>query len=171
LQSEAKNPITAWFGHARPFDFELAFEPAEGIQRFQVGTPHVLSLVALDAALDCFDGVSMEDVRAKSVALTELFVALVDARLGDAFEVVSPRDPEVRGSQIGLRHDHAHAIVAALIDRGVIGDFRSPDIARFGFAPLYLRFVDVWDAVDLMVDVVESETWKLDEYSIRKAVT
>jgi kynureninase len=171
LQERFSNPIRGWFGHARPFDFDLGFDPAEGIDRIRVGTPHLLSMVALDEALGVFDGLDMALVRSKSVALTDLFISLVDDRLPGVFDLATPRLPDRRGSQVSLRHPDAYPVVQALIDRGVIGDFRAPDIARFGFAPLYLRHVDVWDAVDVLVDVMGTESWRRPSYAIRNAVT
>ncbi len=162
-----RNPITGWFGHAAPFEFSLEFVPAEGISRARVGTPHVLGLVALDAALDVFDEVDMGYVRAKSLALTDVFMDLV----GGWMEVATPRDPERRGSQVSLRHTHAFPIVQALIAHGVVGDFRTPDIARFGFAPLYVRYVDVWDAAAALRKVIESGEWKDPQFLVRGEVT
>jgi kynureninase len=171
-QDRFRNPIQGWFGHAAPFEFRLEFEAAPGVDRVRVGTPHVLSLAALDAALDVFDGVDLVAVRAKSVALTELFLALVDERLdGTGFGVASPREPSRRGSQVSLGHPAGYAVVQALIDRGVIGDFRSPDLCRFGFSPLYGRFVDVWDAVDRLADVMAMGSWKDGRNRVRAAVT
>lgn len=169
-QSEFVNPVTGWFGHAAPFEFSLVFTPADGIGRARIGTPHILSLAALDAALDVFDGLDVEAVRAKSLALTALFMDLVDERL-EGFEIVTPRNPDRRGSQVSLRHEHAYPIVQALIDRDIIGDFRMPDIARFGFAALYVRFVDVWDAVDTLAAVMETDAWKHPRYQVRRTVT
>jgi kynureninase len=165
-----RNPITGWFGHAAPFEFSLEFVPAEGIGRARVGTPHVLGLVALDAALDIFDDVDMGLVREKSLALTGLFMDLVEGWAGEV-SVATPRDPERRGSQVSLRHEHAFPIVQALIARNVIGDFRTPDIARFGFAPLYLRYVDVWDAAVAIREVFDTGEWQDPRFSVRPVVT
>ncbi|MEX1044210.1 MAG: kynureninase [Acidimicrobiia bacterium] len=165
-----RNPITGWFGHAAPFDFDLSFVPAEGIARARVGTPHVLSLVALDSALDVFDEVDMAEVRKKSVSLTSLFIDLVQqADLG--LRLVSPLDPARRGSQVCFAHPDGYSIIQALIERGVIGDFRAPDILRFGFAPLYVSHTDVFDAVRILVDVVSSEVFRDARYSTKNAVT
>jgi kynureninase len=165
-----RNPITGWFGHVAPFDFDRAFFPADGIARVMVGTPHVLSLISLDAALDVFDEVQMSEVRAKSVSLTTLFIDLVrEADLG--LELVSPTDAVIRGSQVCLAHPQGYAIVQALIDRGVIGDFRAPDILRFGFAPLYVSHTDVFDAVAALADVVSSGVFRDPRYQTRSTVT
>ncbi len=171
LHDVMRNPILGWFGHARPFDFDLEFDPADGVDRLRVGTPHVLSLVALDEALEVFDIVDLEDVRTKSERLTGLFIDLVERRLPGVFRVATPRAPERRGSQVSLRHPQAYGVVQAMVARGVIGDFRMPDVARFGFAPLYIRYVDVWDAVDQLVDVMKREAWDDPRYQVRNAVT
>ena len=170
-QSAWDQPITGWFGHARPFDMDRSFEPAEGITRMASGTPPVLALSALDTALDVFDGVAMDELRAASLSLTDLFIALVEDRLGDTFEVITPREHARRGSQVSLRHDEAYGVVQALIERGVVGDFRTPDVARFGFAPLYVRHVDVFDAVEHLVAVIQSEEHLRPAYAVRNAVT
>ena len=169
-RAAARNPLSGWFGHAAPFAFEPGFRAAEGADRFLVGTPPVLSMTALDAAMDVWDGVEMAEVRAKSVALTEAFVALVERRCPD-LRLASPRDPGERGSQVSFRHEHAYPIVRALIERGVVGDFRAPDVARFGFAPLYLRHVDVWDAAEAVAEVMGTRAWDEPRHHARAAVT
>jgi kynureninase len=169
-QGEAVNPLSGWFAHAAPFAFETGFRPAEGADRFLCGTPPVLSMSALDAALDLWDGLSMAEVRAKSVSLTETFLALVERRCPE-LALASPRDPAERGSQVSLRHEHAYPIMRALIERGVVGDFRAPDIARFGFAPLYVSHADVWDAVEVMADIMASRAWDEPRHHARSAVT
>ena len=165
-------PIAGWMGHAAPFALERDYRPAPGIARMLAGTPPILSMSALDAALDAFDGVSMINVRAKSLALTDYFIALVEDRLSGYGVVVEvPQRHEQRGSQVCLRHPGAYGLVQALIARGVVGDFRDPDYARFGFTPLYLRFVDVWDAVEHMDQVLRARAWDAPEYAVRAAVT
>ena len=170
-QADLDQPLSGWMGHARPFDMELGYEPVEGIGRLASGTPPVLALAALDAALDVFDGVDPASMREVSLSLTDYFIALVDSRLTDVLEVVTPRDQDRRGSQVSLRHEHAYGIVQALIARGVVGDFRTPDIARFGFAPLYVTHADVYDAVDHLVAVMENEEFARAEYLTRNPVT
>jgi kynureninase len=164
-------PVTGWFGHARPFDMDRTFAPADGITRMASGTPPVLALSALDAALDVFDGVSLDELRAASLSLTDLFISLVDERLGSTYDVITPRVHAVRGSQVSLRHDDAYGVVQALIARGVIGDFRTPDVARFGFAPLYVTHADVFDAVSQLEAVMEHAEHLRPEYAVRNAVT
>jgi kynureninase len=170
-QGVVENPLPGWLGHARPFDFELHYEPAEGMQAFVTSSPSIIALAALDGALDVWDRVSMAQVRAKSLALTDLFIALIEERLAGVFEIVTPRDHARRGSQVALAHPEGYAIIQALIERGVIGDFRAPDICRFGFTPLYLRFVDVYDAVDRIAEVMASGTFRDERFKVRLAVT
>lgn len=157
-QDSAELPLTGWQGHAAPFDLDDTFTAAAGIDRARIGSPQILSMLALEAALDVFDELSMADVRAKSLALTDLVICYADAFLSDV-ELVTPREPGRRGGQVSLRHPHAYEVVQALIARGVIGDFRAPDIIRLGFAPLYLRFADVWDAMAELRDVLESHAY------------
>jgi kynureninase len=171
-QDALDQPIPGWMGHAAPFALERDYRPAPGVARLLAGTPPIMSMSALDAALDAFEGVSMTDVRAKSLALTDYFIALIEERLttyGVTVEV--PRRHEERGSQVCLHHPGAYGLVQALIARGVVGDFRDPDYARFGLTPLYLRFVDIWDAVDHMAAVLRSRAWEAPEFAVRAAVT
>ena len=172
-----RQPLAGWFGHAAPFEFESNYRPAPGIARFLCGTPPVVSLAALECGVDTLRAADtaggMVAIRDKSVALTKLFIELVDRRCaGHGLSVVTPREPDQRGSQVSLSHaEGAYAIIQALIARRVVGDFRAPDILRFGFTPLYTRFVDVWDAVDRLAHVLESGEWRDDRFHIRAAVT
>jgi kynureninase len=134
---------------------ERDYRPAAGMSRLRVGSRPSCLWRPSDAALDAFDGVQPAQLRAKSLALTSLFVSLVDERVGSAVEVLTPRAEEQRGSQVSLRHPRAAEVVERLIAADVVGDFRTPDIARFGFAPMYVRFVDVWDAVDRLAGVLD----------------
>ncbi|MGW0802246.1 kynureninase [Nonomuraea sp. NPDC002799] len=163
----AENALSGWNGHAEPFAFEQDFRPAPSIRRFAVSTPHVLSFAALEAALDVWEQVPMAAVRAKSMALTSLFIELV----GDALELASPADPAARGSQVSFRHPDGYPVMRALIDRGVHGDFRAPDILRFGFAPLYIGYTDVYDAATTLLEVLDKELWREEAYARRLAVT
>lgn len=162
-QAELSNPITGWFGHVRPFDFDPEFRPAEGIDRMRVGTSHVLSLSVLDAALDVFDAVDREEVWKRGNGLVSHLLEGFDS-LG--LDVITPRDPAERGSQASFRHPRSYAIVQALIDRGVIGDFRTPDVARFGVAPLYVSHRDVAIALAELADVLAGED--LDAHAVRR---
>ena len=169
-QEVLDQPITGWWGHARPFDMTLDFEPAPGAQRMVVGTPPVLALSALDAALEVFDGVDPQELRTASLALTDLFIEQVESRT-TGFELITPRDHARRGSQVAFRHPDAYGVVQALIARGVVGDFRSPDVARFGFAPLYVTPTDVVTAVDRLVAVLAADEHRAPAYRTRNAVT
>ena len=159
-------------GHAAPFAFEQSYRPADGITRHLCGTPSVLALTALEEGVALMLDADMEEIRRKSILLTETFIALVEQECsGHGFSLASPRESSRRGSQVCLRHPDGYAIVQALIGRGVIGDFREPDILRFGFAPLYIGFRDVWSAVSVLSDVMEGGDWDRPEYKIRAAVT
>ncbi|MFD8598888.1 kynureninase [Kitasatospora sp. NPDC059646] len=164
----ARQPLTGWFGHARQFDFEPGYRPAEGVTRFLTGTPPVLGLAALEASLDVWELADPAAVRAKSLELTDLFMHLT-ADLD--VEAVTPRDPARRGSQVALRHPEGYRIVQALIARGVIGDFRAPDLMRFGFTPLYLSRTDVHDAATALREVLASGEWREDRFARRGEVT
>ncbi|GII95710.1 kynureninase [Sinosporangium siamense] len=170
-QADAENVLSGWYGHAEPFAFEPHFRPAEGVRRFAVSTPHVLSGVALSAALEMWKRVDLHAVRAKSVALTSLFIDLVEAGGDRGLTLASPRDPDERGSQVSFLHPDGYPVMRALIDRGVHGDYRAPSLLRFGFAPLYLRYVDVWDAAALIGEVLDKELWRDERYAQRLAVT
>ncbi len=170
-QGQLRNPLPGWLGHARPFDFELTYEPADGMQAFVTSSPSIVALAALDGALDIWDRTSMDQVRVKSLALTDLFIGLAEERLPGIFEVVTPLDHARRGSQVALRHPEGYGIIQALIENGVIGDFRAPDICRFGFTPLYLRFVDVFDAVERISGVMATESFRDDRFAVHNAVT
>jgi len=165
-------PLSGWMGHADPFAFTSIYEPAPGIGRYLCGTPPILSMAALECGVDLLLEADMQQVRAKSLALTDLFIYLVDMRCaGYGLELVTPRDHAIRGSQVSFRHPQGYALMQALIAASVIGDFRAPDIVRFGFAPLYLRFVDVWDAVDRLLHILESRAWDREEFHRLKPVT
>lgn len=163
--------LWGWMGHAAPFAFEGGYRPATGIMRQLVGTPSILAMAALEVGIDLWLEVDRTTARHKSEALGNLFISLVDDLPGFDLEVASPRDPTQRGSQVSLRHPHADRVMRALIDHGVIGDFRRPDLMRFGFAPLYTRYVDVWDAVLRLGQVLRSHAWARPEYGHALAVT
>ncbi len=158
-------PLSGWMGHSSPFAFDHDYQAGDSMLRFLTGTPNILSLVALDAALDVFSGLALGELRSKSIALSELFIERIDATssLND-LELVSPRNSEHRGSQLAYRHSHAFAISQALIDHHVVVDFRAPDIIRFGFTPLYLRYQDVWNAVEILISIVEKKLYTNDKY-------
>jgi kynureninase len=164
--------LSGWLGHAAPFEFDDIYLPAPGIDRFQCGTPGILSMAALECGLDVMLEADMTDLRAKSSALGDLFIALMSERCGAfGFTLACPKDAEQRGSQVSFHHREGYAIMQAVIARGVIGDFRAPDILRFGFAPLYNSYEDVWRAVEAIRTVMESGEWQNDKYAQRAAVT
>jgi kynureninase len=158
-------------GHAEPFAFLDEYRPAEGMIRFLTGTPSILALAALDAGLSTFDGIAMADVRAKARALSQAFVDAVEARCSDEVRLASPRDPARRGSHVVFAHPQGYAVMQALIARGVIGDFRVPDLMRFGFTPLYTRFVDAVRAAEALAEILQSREWDSPRFHARTKVT
>lgn len=162
--------LSGWLGHDAPFAFELNYRPGPGIERMRVGTPPILQIAALDAALDVWDGLTMEEVRAASVTLSDLFIKEVEARCPD-LRLASPRDAAQRGSQVSFAFAEGYAAMQALIERGVVGDFRAPDIMRFGFTPLYVSQADVIGAVDILADVLGRRLWDDPKYQTRSRVT
>lgn len=162
--------LAGWLGHDAPFAFDLDYRPAPGIERMRVGTPPVIQLTALEAALEVWDDVDMQDLRAASVALQEKFIFEVETR-APVLSLASPRDAALRGSQVSFRFENGYAAMQALIDRGVIGDFRAPDIMRFGFTPLYLDEADVLAAVDHIETVMRDRLWDDPAYMTRQRVT
>ena len=167
---QAATPVRGWFGHARPFAFDLGYQPAPGAERFLDGSPPVLSMAALETALEVFEGVEIAALDARAGELTGLFIDLVDLHLGDEVEVITPRDAAQRGAQVSLRHDAAGPLSRALITRGVIGDHRPPDLVRFGFAPLYVTRVEVVEAVEHLADLLRSRDWDRPEYRTERVV-
>ncbi len=172
LQAALRMPLTGWLGHAEPFAFDPDYRPAEGIARAIVGTPPVLSLAALEVGVDLLTEVPMAALRGKSLRLTGLVMDLIAQECaGCGFELLTPREPKRRGSQVSFSHPDSYAIMQALIARGVIGDFRAPDVLRLGLAPLYLRFVDIWDAVAVLRAVISSGEWREARFAMRRSVT
>ena len=170
LQAQAQNPLSGWMGHAAPFAFESAHRQGEGMARWLCGTPSILAMAALEAGLDTFEGVEMAQVEAKAQALCALFAATVAREAPGTFtSALSPGAP--RGSHVSLRHPDGYAMVQALIAEGVIGDFRDPDVLRFGFTPLYLSYAQVFDAARRVADVAVSGRWRETRFAVRGAVT
>jgi kynureninase len=164
--------LSGWFGHASPFTFEENYRPADGIARFMCGTPQVLGLTALECGVDLMRRADMCELRRKSVRLGQLFIERMDLRCAQfGFRLAGPADPERRGSQISYAHPNGYEIVQALKARDVIGDFRAPDILRFGLTPLYLRYADVAETVERLRDVCQTRAWDKPEYRERAAVT
>ena len=166
----ARPALSGWLGHEAPFAFDLDYRAGRGIERMRVGTPPILQLAALDAALDVWDIAAIADIRAKSIELTELFIAEVEARC-PTLTLASPRDPAMRGSQVSFRHPEGYAIMQALIARGVIGDFRAPDILRFGVTPLFIGEADTRRAAEILQEIMDAATWDRADYKRRAAVT
>jgi len=171
LQGELRSPLQGWMGHAQPFAFDDDYRAAPGIRSFLTGTPSILALAALDAGLDTFDGIALRDLEAKSRALSQLFVDEVEARCGREVTLASPRDPAKRASHVVFAHEQGYAVMQALIDRGVIGDFRAPDLMRFGFTPLYTRFEAVVRAAEILGDILTARAWDDPRFLERKKVT
>ncbi len=172
LQPHLHQPLSGWMGHAAPFEFSDRYRPADGVVRHLCGTPVVLGMAALEEGLNTFDGIDMGQVRAKAAALGDLFLSLIEEHCGEAgFAIACPREGMQRGSQVALRHPKGYAIMQALIADGVIGDFRAPDFLRFGLAPLYTRYADIWDAVDRLAQIMAAGRWRDERFHIRAAVT
>ncbi|MEO8407927.1 MAG: kynureninase [Oxalobacteraceae bacterium] len=169
-QAAFQNPLSGWWGHAAPFAMQPDFAASAGIRRALCGTQPIISLALVECGLDVFLQTDMQAIRAKSLALTDLFIALVEARCAShPLGLVTPRTHAERGSHVSFTHPHGYAVVQALIARGIIGDYREPEIMRFGFTPLYTRFVDVWDAVDALTQILEQQAYDL--VAERDAVT
>ncbi|WP_066590122.1 kynureninase [Sphingomonas pruni] len=166
----ARPILSGWMGHEAPFAFDLDYRPHASVERMRVGTPPVLALAVLDVALDAWAGVDMADVRAASIRLSERFIAEVETRCSD-LTLASPRDPHARGSQVSFRHPQGYAIMQALIANNVIGDFRAPDLIRFGFTPLYLSEEDVVAAAKVLERVMTERLWDDPAYATRSKVT
>ena len=166
----ARPALSGWLGHAEPFAFELGYRAGAGIERMRIGTPPVIAMAALDAALDVWDGVSIGHVRKASTELAELFIAGVETDCPE-LRLASPRDAVHRGSQVSFRHEQGLAIMQALIARGVIGDFRAPDTIRFGFTPLYLGRQEVLDAIAILAEIMASRAWNRPEFRRKALVT
>ena len=171
LQDELANPIQGWMGHAEPFAFVDDYRPVRGIARFLTGTPSILAMAALEAGIDTFDGVSMADVASKSRALSQLFVDEVEARCASEVRLASPRNPVERGSHVVFAHPEGYAVMQALIARGVIGDFRAPDLMRFGFTPLYTNYSDVVGAAEILSGILKTREWDQPQFKARAKVT
>lgn len=170
LADSAEPALSGWLGHANPFDFDLNYTPAKGVERMRCGTPPVLQLAALQEAMKVWEGVEMADLRTASIALQEQFIAEVERDVPE-LTLASPRDASLRGSQVSFRFEQGYAAMQAVIDRGVIGDFRAPDIMRFGFTPLYVDSADVSAAVAIIKDVMSNALWDNDAYKVRSRVT
>lgn len=167
-----EQPLSGWWGHRRPFDMAIGYEPAEGASRLLVGTQPILSMATMEVGIDLALRVDQQQLRAKSLALTSLFIALVEDRLSaHPLTLITPRDESLRGSHVSFRHPDGFAVMKALIAEGVVGDYREPEVLRFGFAPLYNGYAEVWDAVETLRRVLDDEIWRAPEFQERGAVT
>lgn len=165
-------PLSGWWGHSRPFDMAADYQPAQGIRRFLCGTQPILSMSLVECGLDATLQTSMAALREKSLALTDLFIRLVEQRCGQhSLALITPHEHAQRGSHVSYRHPQGYAVMQALIERGVIGDYREPEVLRFGITPLYLRHVDVWDAVETLRDILDGASWDQPRFKQRHAVT
>lgn len=170
LTDRVRPALSGWLGHESPFAFDLAYRPGQGIERMRVGTPPILQLAALDAALDVWEGVTVTELRARSLELTDAFIAGVTAACPE-LELATPMDHKSRGSQVSFRHPQGYALMQALIAAGVVGDFRAPDILRFGFTPLYIGLDDVEKAVQVLAGIMQTRSWDRAEFKQKSAVT
>jgi kynureninase len=170
LADTVEPALAGWLGHLQPFEFDLNYAPGNGIERMRVGTPPVIQLTALEVAMELWADVDMNDLRAASIALQEQFIEEIERDV-QSLTLASPRDAAIRGSQVSWRFEHGYAAMQAVIDRGVIGDFRAPDIMRFGFTPLYIDSADVSAAVKIIADVMNNNLWDTDAYKVKSRVT
>jgi kynureninase len=172
LQQSAVPALVGWWGHANPFSFSTDFVPADGVRRFQSGTQGILNMVALDAAMDAWKGVSMERLYAKAVRQCAMFTELVEQQCSEfGVSLYGERNFHQRGSHVCLQHPHAYAVIQALISRGVVGDFRAPNLMRFGFTPLYTSYVDVFDAAQHLYEVLSKRLWNKKKFLTKQSVT
>ena len=171
LQDTLQSPLPGWMGHASPFEFASSYSPAPGINCFLTGTPSILALAALEAGLSTFEGVSMAAIEAKAKAVTAFFVDAVEQGCGDELALASPRDPSTRGSHVCFAHPQGYAVMQALIARGITGDFRPPDLMRFGFAPLYNSFEDAWLAAASLSEILATREWDRTDFRRKQTVT
>ncbi|WP_197061121.1 kynureninase [Microbacterium mangrovi] len=170
--ARAKQPLSGWWGHARPFEMAVGYDPAPGAASFLVGTQPIVSLATMEVGIDIALSADGQQLRSKSLALTDLFIELVETRLaGHPLTLITPRAHADRGSHVSFLHPEGYAVMQALIARGVIGDYREPHVLRFGITPLYLGFADVWDAVESLRTVLDEELWRAPEFQVRGAVT
>ena len=170
IAGDVEPALSGWLGHLKPFEFDLEYRPGAGIERMRVGTPSIIQLASLEAALDIWDGVDMQEIRTRSIALSELFISEVEKNCPQ-LTLASPRDPAQRGSQVSFHFEEGYAAMQALISRDVIGDFRAPDIMRFGFTPLYLDEKDVIGAVEILADILATNAWDTPQFKNKAEVT
>ncbi len=167
-----RQPLSGWFGHTRQFAMEANYAPSAGIARYLCGTQPITSLAMVECGLAIFEQTDMASLRTKSLALTDLFIELVEARCAaHGLVLITPREHARRGSHVSFEHPEGYAVIQALIARGVIGDYREPRIMRFGFTPLYTSFTEVWDAVEILGEILDENTWDQPQFKVRHSVT
>ncbi len=172
LVDVVRQPLSGWFGHTRQFAMESTYAPSAGIARYLCGTQPITSLAMVECGLEIFAQTDMASLRSKSLALTDLFIALVEARCAaHDLKLITPREHARRGSHVSFEHPEGYAVIQALIARGVIGDYREPRIMRFGFTPLYTSFTEVFDAVEILGDILDNHTWNQPQFKVRNSVT
>ena len=172
LIEKVTQPLSGWLGHSDPFAFDREYKPANNINKFICGTPSILAYKAVESGLNVFEGISMEQVREKSIQLSEVFIELINQECAEfEFKLFSPNDANLRGSQISYMHENAYPIMQSLISRGVIGDYREPNILRFGISPLYMRYEDVWNAIMHLKKIMQSNEWDSSNFKVRNYVT
>ncbi|WP_294739588.1 kynureninase [uncultured Pseudomonas sp.] len=172
LVDAVTQPLSGWFGHTRQFAMESRYAPSQGIARYLCGTQPITSLAMVECGLDIFAQTDMASLRTKSLALTDLFIALVESRCAaHELTLITPREHARRGSHVSFEHPQGYAVIQALIARGVIGDYREPRIMRFGFTPLYTSFTEVWDAVEILGEILDQKTWDQPQFKVRHSVT
>ena len=172
LIEKVTQPLSGWLGHSDPFAFDREYKPANNINKFICGTPSILAYKAVESGLNVFEGISMEQVREKSIQLSEVFIELINQECDEfEFKLFSPNDSNLRGSQISYMHENAYPIMQSLISRGVIGDYREPNILRFGISPLYMRYEEVWNAIMHLKKIMQSNEWDSSNFMVRNYVT
>ena len=172
LIEKVSQPLTGWLGHIKPFDFEVEYKPANDINKFICGTPPIIAYKAIESGLEIFKDLSIIEIREKSIKLSEMFIQLIQQECTEfCFMLFSPKNSEQRGSQISFLHENAYSIIQALISHGIIGDYREPNIMRFGISPLYMRFEDVWNAITCLREIMQTGEWQSEKFKNKNYVT
>ena len=172
LIEKVSQPLTGWLGHIKPFDFEVEYKPANDINKFICGTPPIIAYKAIESGLEIFKDLSIIEIREKSTKLSEMFIQLMKQECTEfGFTLFSPKNSEHRGSQISFLHENAYSIIQALISHGIIGDYREPNVMRFGISPLYMRFEDVWNAITCLREIMQTGEWQSEKFKNKNYVT
>ena len=172
LIEKVSQPLTGWLGHIKPFDFEVEYKPANDINKFICGTPPIIAYKAIESGLEIFKDLSIIEIREKSIKLSEMFIQLIQQECTEfGFMLFSPKNSDQRGSQISFLHENAYSIIQALISHGIIGDYREPNVMRFGISPLYMRFEDVWNAITCLREIMQTGEWQSEKFKNKNYVT